>query len=178
MKHNRAVRVLVAIDDSQSSMSVRRYLKTRCWPKDTEILVVSIAESSDVDPISEKRYPHSAYGASSLIRLHFLTELVEYSVAELKGDLHLDNIKSFVTEGNIADTIIKLAGTWHADEIFIGCRDKSDPLSAKRKSVSEKVLQGVNCSVTIVKERPVKRKPLGSAQAEHCDNFTEVDCCK
>jgi len=178
MKHDRALRALVAIDDSQSSVAVLKHLKTRCWPKYIEFLVISIAEPSETDQISVKRYPLCAYGASPLVRLHFLTELVEYSAAELKEALRSDNIKSIAIEGDIADSIIKLASKWYADEIFIGCRDKSDPLLTKRKSVSEKVLQGANCSVTIVKQRAVGRKALSREQAEQSDNFIEVDCCK
>jgi nucleotide-binding universal stress UspA family protein len=178
MNHDRELRLLVAIDDSQSSVTVLKHLKTRCWPKDTEFLVISVDESFEIDQRCAKRYPGVAYCAASFVRLHFLTELVEYSVIKLKETLRSDNIKSIVTEGNAADSIIKVASKWHADEIFIGCRDKSDPLFAKRKSVSDKVLQGANCSVTIVKEPPVKRKPSSSDSFEQRANFAEVDSYK
>ena len=178
MSRDISLRALVAIDDSQSSVAVLEYLKNRRWPKDAEFLVISVAEPSEVDQSCAKRYPQSANIAPSLVRQHFLTEIVEYAVVALKESLQTDNIKPMVTEGDIAESIIRLAKKWNANAIFLGCRDKCDPLLAKHKSISEKVLRTACCSVIIVKVCAITKKSLTGEQGEESSNLAEVSSVK
>lgn len=146
------MKILVAIDSSQSSQFATEELGSRPWWGDTEFLLVHVAEIPTL-------HQWQAWGIQIdwQLRDKILGDgqkLVDDKVAQLKKMLAKGikiEGKVIESEGRASDAIINEANNYQADLIVVGSHEGSDLGSRMFGDTSRAVMTQAACSVEIIK---------------------------
>ena len=139
------MKVLIAIDSSESSETVIAAMEARRWPGDTEAIVLNVVDIigsgsgvMDVGSIIEMERENAG-------------RLVE-AAAERLGATTL-NVRGEVIDGMARNAIPFYAKEWGADFIIMGSHGHSGLVRFLLGSVAKQVLRSAPCSVEIVRAR-------------------------
>jgi len=144
------MKILVAVDNSKSSMAAVRSLAKRLWPEKTEFLVVHVLEPIPEEYLSLYPTYSTTYSKHLEERLSNAEELVKKEAQHLGEIINHATVRSMVLEGPVADCIIEKAKDWQANVIVLGSHGNSR-LKQPIGSDAEMVLSGALCSVEIIR---------------------------
>lgn len=145
------MKILLAVDGSESSETVVQEVGTRHWPAGTEMRVITV----------DAPLGRSAFGASPAIRSAY-DEVVasqrqeaqaslEQAVARLREVLPDVTIDSALLEGTPKEEVVEEARRWGAELVVVGSRGRGAVRSLLLGSVSLAVALQAPCSVLIVR---------------------------
>ncbi len=140
------MRVLVAIDDSKYGEatvdSVAHFFK----PQDTEARILTV-----LTPVILTSPPQMSSGYAP--ELQFQSKeahaLVDKCAARLRAKGF--NADAVVESGDVRESIIDSATSWHADLILLGSHGRKGMTRLLLGSVAESVVRHANCSVLVVR---------------------------
>lgn len=144
-------RVVIGFDGSRGANAAVETVRSRQWPKGTEIRL--IAASCSVVPAEIARFtPSVAYWADAESRKEY--RWIEHLLGETARLLETDDrvVQYQVIEGNPHDILVSEAENWHADCIFVGANEMGSRLERfLLGSTSAAVAARAGCSVEIVR---------------------------
>jgi nucleotide-binding universal stress UspA family protein len=146
----RAMKILLATDGSDFSVAAARSVAERPWPPDSEVKVISVAES--ITPAIGEWY----------VDLRLMESLREAATTSARGavlaaekEISEKGLKvtgSMLT-GFAKATIVDEAKEWGADLIVVGSHGLRGLSRLLIGSVAEAVAMHANCSVEVIRER-------------------------
>lgn len=157
------MRVLIAVDESDSSSLAVESVTSRLWPEDTEFRIINVIEPiyhdgafANIDIPSIGDLP-SILEAQEQYCNHCI-ELVIAKKRQIKERHPSNEIDHIVANGYVAETIIKEATEWGADLIVLGSHGRKGIQKFLLGSVAERVAIHSPCSVEIVKQKEQSAK--------------------
>lgn len=147
------MRVLVASDGSKYSSAAVDSVCSRNWPKDSQFMVISVAEPliAMIDPILA-HYESSAL--EDLKQKH--KDFAAAAAEKIRKQFPAAEVLVAVTEGAAADQIVQKAKEWGADFVVLGSHGRHGVEKFLLGSVAEAVVAQAMCSVEIIKLAPEK----------------------
>jgi len=148
----RAMKILLAMDDSKYSQEALEAVIERFRPDRAEVRVITVLDLLN-------------YFASEEAAKEYLPEIEQLRRERLKQAEQLlrraaDRLKSAgfqvttgISEGDPKKRILELAESWDADQIVLGSHGRKGFEHALLGSVSEAVVHHARCSVEIVRKR-------------------------
>ena len=156
MAGSRDLRVLLAVDNSESSKIVTSAVAERFRPEHTEVCLLHVLEVRRTVPTSFAFARGRTYGKQlgSIMKRGY--EQAADRLARLAEVLRAEGflVTVALAEGCPLQVILGYAERWEADLIVLGVHDRSW-LDLFFKTVAEKVVREASCSVEVV------RAPLG-----------------
>lgn len=155
-----SMRILLATDGSDASLTASRYVAETEWPEDTKVNVVSV-----VNPI---RY--------SLEEVGFLrgkeSERAHRAIGKTVNVLQNAPLKitAEVVAGWKVRQILARARDWNADLIVVGSEERSGLKRLRSRGTAVAVANGAHCSVRVVRGNNVSQDqqlPPGRVKSEH-----------
>jgi len=149
----RAMKILLATDGSEFSVAAARSVAERPWPADSDVKVISVAES--IAPAIEEWYVDLRLmeslreAATTSAREAVLAAEKETSEKGLK-------VTGSVLTGFAKATIVDEAKEWGADLIVVGSHGLRGITRFLIGSVAEAVAVHAHCSVEVIRERVIK----------------------
>jgi nucleotide-binding universal stress UspA family protein len=145
------MKILIAVDGSESSDVAVEGVAKRPWPTDSVVRIISVAETLPLEALSlPPRYREEIERAAR----HRAETIVERAMARLRGsDARILPISSTVVIDSPKDAIVEEAERWGADLIVVGSHGYRGPERALLGSVSQAVATQAKCSVEIVRRR-------------------------
>lgn len=143
-------RLLVAFDGSAGSISAVNVIADRRWPKETEVRLVAVADSSVLGTIGR----FTPQMKDSAVEAKFAAQWAETLASSSLARLRAAGIKATVEVrfGNPKDEIIRDADDWNADTIFAGPHAAANSFERFLiGSVSSAIAARAHCSVEIVR---------------------------
>ncbi len=147
------MKILIAVDGSESSDVAVEEVSKRPWPADSVVRIISVAETLPLDVLSlPPRYREDIERAAR----HRAETIVERAIARLRdSDARILPISSTVLIDSPRDAIVEEAERWGADLIVVGSHGYRGPERALLGSVSQAVATQAKCSVEIARPRHV-----------------------
>lgn len=147
------MKVLLPVDSSHCSIIAVETVFSRAWKEDTEFLILCV----DQPVYYEYAVPPSAACVTELSKareehqrdLHTLVADTAKKLSEKLGC----PAQGKVSEGAVAETILRTAREWNADLIVIGSHSRRGLERLFLGSVAEEVARKAECSVEIVRSR-------------------------
>lgn len=145
------MKILIAIDGSESSDVAVEEVAKRPWPTDSVVRIISVAETLPLEALSlPPRYREYIERAAR----RRAETIVEHAIARLRDtDARLLPISSTVVIDSPKDAIVEEAERWGADLIVVGSHGYRGPERALLGSVSQAVATQAKCSVEIARRR-------------------------
>jgi nucleotide-binding universal stress UspA family protein len=145
------MKILIAVDGSESSDVAVEGVAKRPWPTDSVVRIISVAETLPLEALSlPPRYRKEIERAAR----HRAETIVERAMARLRGsDARILPISSTVVIDSPKDAIVEEAERWGADLIVVGSHGYRGPERALLGSVSQAVATQAKCSVEIARRR-------------------------
>jgi nucleotide-binding universal stress UspA family protein len=158
----RPLRIVVGNDGSAEADAVIRAVRSRSWPGNTEVRIVSVVETlvPTVSALDANTFEHEH--AFEVIRdvddrnRRRLRDNVEHA-ADLLRETGLAVIPS-VRDGDARQWILAEADTSSADSIFIGARGLGRMHRLLLGSVSSYVVNHAHCTVEVAREKAVQQE--------------------
>jgi nucleotide-binding universal stress UspA family protein len=149
----RAMKILIAVDGSESSDVAVEEVSKRPWPTDSAVRIISVAETLSLEALSlPPRYREEIERAAR----HRAETIVERAIARLRdSDARIFPISSTVVIDSPKDAIVEEAERWDADLIVVGSHGYRGTERALLGSVSQAVATLAKCSVEIARRRHV-----------------------
>jgi len=146
------MKVLLAVDNSESSGAAARAIVEQFRAEDTEVCVLHAVVWQRAISSSFSFARGNSYGAQLCSTLKRAREQAAGLVANLAGVLRASGFRTStaVVEGSPLLTILGRAAEWQADLIVLGSHHRRG-LDRVFESVSEKVARQAPCSVEIVR---------------------------
>lgn len=156
------MKVLIGYDGSESANATFEELKRAALPRDTEILVATVASiwmpTTDIASLPGAAIA-SRRVAGTMAQLQNQTErtlkeaeeMLSEAAARIKSDFPDWQVETAVLSGDAALEIIRKADEWHADLIVVGSQNRSAIGRFFLGSVSQKVVIEANCSVRVAR---------------------------
>jgi nucleotide-binding universal stress UspA family protein len=147
-----AMKVIIALDESEcSEMALQSVLK-RQWPEKTEFKVLSVFEPMAVQCVGW----HAAYMPLTMIEadrelLNLRKKYIAEKTATLRKKFGDTQVAEAVIEGSVWRSIVEYANNWKADLIIVGSHGRSGFSKLFIGSVAEAVAGHADCSVEIIK---------------------------
>jgi nucleotide-binding universal stress UspA family protein len=162
-----AMKILLAVDGSPPSDVAVQTVKSRPWPADSVVRVLSavnqVVPLLPVPPMWGGGTAAPALPASAPLPAEGLTyrelakdvrsaseALVQRIAEELSGTMHL-TVETAVREGDPREVIVEEAKTWKADLIVLGSRGSSGIQRWLLGSVAESTVRHAPCSVEVAR---------------------------
>ena len=147
------MKILIAVDGSESSDVAVEEVSKRPWPADSSVRIISVAETLPLEVLSlPPRYREDIEIAAR----HRAETIVERAIARLRdSDARILPISSTVVIDSPKDAIVEEAERWGADLIVVGSHGYRGTESALLGSVSQAVATQAKCSVEIARRRHV-----------------------
>lgn len=151
------MKILIAVDASQSAEEVIQAVEARVWPETTQFRIINVVEpvpyygSELPTAAATDRMIQAEREAFESRRKH-----VDSLVQSLKDALHSPAVSGDVISGEIRQSIIDESCNWQADLIFLGTHGRRGVSKLFLGSVSEDVAKRAACSVDIVKSPTTK----------------------
>lgn len=137
------MKVLVAIDSSDSSASVIDEVKSRSWPADAQIQLLNVFDTTGLISVKgDLREFVRAQEEAARSMIHSAADRLAQSASE---------ISSLVIEGYPPSAIVERAKEWGADMIFIGSHGHSALARFFLGSVAGYVARHAHCSIVIAR---------------------------
>ncbi len=145
------MKILLAVDDSKFSSDALRAVATQFRPQDTEVRVIHVLQ-----PISFVAPPEMAADYTPELQEEGkkARELVERAAKDLRAAGF--KAEGTVEKGDVRETIVDTAASWHADLIVLGSRGRSGLRRLLLGSVAEFVVRHAPCTVQVVRAAPAK----------------------
>ncbi|MCB0208231.1 MAG: universal stress protein [Anaerolineae bacterium] len=148
----RPLKVLLAVDGSQSSHRAVEFLCRLSLPQWANITIVSVAESNSM-PLDVQLA--GAYTPSQTRTLrpptpHLVNEAYAINVRQ---SLHHCGVQPRIslTEGDTVDEILALANYQHTDLIVVGAHSRPHPDPLHLGTVARRLIEDARCSVMVVR---------------------------
>ena len=150
------MRILLATDGSDYSVSAARSIATRPWPDGSEIRIISIVEQ--IAPAADPWY--AAGAVAERVRLDN-TKRSEEAVSAAQEIIASAGIKTEIAilEGSPKRRIVEDSKEWGAHLVVVGSHGRRGLTRYLLGSVSEAVAMHAHCSVEVIRDRAL----LGSA---------------
>jgi nucleotide-binding universal stress UspA family protein len=143
------MRILIGVDDSPHSRAAVEFVKKMAWPKDSSILVLSVARTV-VGVYAEAFVPAPAYVADlSADTRRFCEETAAGAERELKGTGLKTEAR--VLQGDPRTALVDAARTERADLVVVGSHGRTGVAKLLMGSVASHVVTHAPCSVMVVK---------------------------
>ncbi len=137
------MKIVVAIDSSESSEVVVNEVALRPWPQDTEVSVLTV-----LDLFS---FPTGFSGIGPLVDVDLpAAEALVKGAAERFASRGLE-VATAITEGYPQSSIVEYAEQWDADFVIVGSQGHSGLTRFLLGSVAQDVVRRARCSVGIVR---------------------------
>lgn len=145
-------RVMLCLDDSDSSAMVVRETAKRPWQANTEFLCVS-AIPTMAQMVQEDQNAHLAHevGQARAARYDTIKTMMRATTRSLMAQIPNSNAQYQIIDGDARETIVEKAREWDAALILIGSKGKALLDRVMVGSVSEAVATWAECSVEVVK---------------------------
>lgn len=143
------MKVLLAIDGSEGSLSVIREIGRRPWPAGTELRVITV--DAPLGPPMLGVQGTTAYDVFVSRQRAEAERSLQQGETLLRSLAPDATISSALLEGSAASTIIAEAARWGSDLVAIGSRGRSAVKSVLLGSVSLEVVINAPCSVEVVR---------------------------
>lgn len=141
-------RVLVALDETDTSEAVIQFITRHDWPAEVEFKLLSIISQRKKLRILKR---------NRAIDSHHLVKEREAHVAKfaivLRGEVPNSTISAAIGSGDPRQIILRTAQTWHPDLLILGCHFSSTFDRIVHGSVSLPTICGAPCAVWLVKQR-------------------------
>jgi nucleotide-binding universal stress UspA family protein len=158
------MKILIALDESSYSQAALHSVLARPWPEGSLFKVLSVVEPFHPEYAGwQTTYTPVALEAQKSIQSSSV-KLVEESERALAAAFGAAQVSGEVTEGYIKDRILDEAISWQADLIVVGSHGRRGFTKFLLGSVSEAIASHANCSVEIVRRKPVPQEPLESSK--------------
>jgi len=143
-----ALRVLLAIDPTDSSSEVVTQVAARPWPPDTVAIALTVIELAAVPP----EVWEDAAGDVVVVRRE-MESRADAILSRAISELTLAGLKAeaMIHYGDPRVDIVDVATNWSADFIFVGTHTFKGVTRWLLGSVSKAVLRDAHCSVEIVR---------------------------
>ncbi len=137
------MRILIAVDGSNSSHAGVEDCTKRLWPNGTEFKVVTAVDSYQLLPplIDQQEAPLTNAG-----------DLVSNYAEGLQSQFPACSASAEVLQGYVKDSLLECASKWPADLIVMGSHGHTGIAKILVGSVSTAVLHSAKCSVRIVRQ--------------------------
>jgi nucleotide-binding universal stress UspA family protein len=145
------MKILIAVDGSESSDVAVEEVAKRSWPADSVVRIISVAETLPMEELAlPPRYREDIERAAR----HRAETIVERVIARLRdSDIRILPISSTVLVDSPKDAIVEEAERWGADLIVVGSHGYRGTERALLGSVSHAVAMQAKCSVEITRRR-------------------------
>jgi nucleotide-binding universal stress UspA family protein len=147
--HEGPLRLLIGVDGSAEAEAVVDEICRRSWPKDTEVLVLSVHEMLipvHTEQIAVGQRIYDEINEDEQLRLR---TVAGEAARKLQGRGLL--VSSRVMEGQAKEILVGEARAWHADTLFIGARGLGRVERFLLGSVSSASVANAPCSVEVVR---------------------------
>ncbi len=149
------MKILLAVDDSKSSVAAVSLLIAQAKTKGTEVRLLHVVEPFPVIAAQKKGSRESPnFVAARLEQRERAKELLARAAERLRSAGF--KVSFSVEEGDARSIILEHAETWNADLIVVGSHGRKGLSRFLMGSVSEAVARHARCSVEIVRIRPAK----------------------
>jgi nucleotide-binding universal stress UspA family protein len=150
------MRILLAIDDSDSSTAATRAVIAQFPPQRTEVQVLHADEWPRGLPLS-MAFAEGSAAAQSILSLHEIRkrdahDLVDGAGRQLRAAGFTTTTS--VRDGDARTAILDEAAAWHPDLIVLGSRGRKGFDRMLLGSVSDSVARHADCSIEIVRQDP------------------------
>jgi len=146
------IRLLIAMDHSKDSNVAVEALRSRTWPKGTEVRLLAVVDTvMSITPDPSQPSIMKWIEVADESNWDQVREIFEPSAEKLR-DAGLD-AAVMIRRGSPADEIVDEAETWGADCIFLGAKGTRGIERLLLGSISSAVSARANCSVEVV--RPI-----------------------
>lgn len=156
------MRILIGYDGSEHSDAALDDLKRAGLPRDSEVLVVSVADllmsSPPIEEVAAEIFTSRRVAAAlKQAQTHGervikeSEELAEKAVDRLRLEFPQWNVKSRVITGTPAWELIDAATDWNADLVVVGSQGRSALKRLFLGSVSKRVITDSRCSVRVAR---------------------------
>jgi nucleotide-binding universal stress UspA family protein len=145
------MKVLIGVDNSTYSTCLTQAVLTQFQPTTTEVRVLHVLQPIAIASPFEMA---PAYAPELEVLKEASTELVERPARELR---HAGfKVETSVEIGDVRETLIDSASEWNADLILVGSHGHRGIQRFLLGSVAEFVSRHAQCSVEIVRSKPIK----------------------
>ncbi|HEY8460693.1 MAG TPA: universal stress protein [Blastocatellia bacterium] len=145
------MKILVAVDGSESSDVAVEEVAKRPWPADSAVRIISVAEILPLEELALSPRCREDVERAARRRAEAIAERAR---ARLRcSDARFLPLSSTVVVDSPEDAIVEEAERWGADLIVVGSRGYRGPERAPLGSVSQAVATQAKCSVEIVRLR-------------------------
>lgn len=151
------MKILLAIDGSESAERAARVVSAAAWPAGSTVRVVSV-----VRPVVD-----ASLGIPGVVTsAETMDRLLEAAVAEARRVVgvvaaglrtHGQTVEETVVEGRPASAIVDLAEEFHPDLLVVGSHGRGRVASMVLGSVSAEVVESARCSVLVVRSDAISR---------------------
>jgi len=148
------MKVLLAVDGSDYSLTAVDSVARRPWPKDTEVRVITAMEPLFLPTTDTWALPDSYYQELEASAREKAKSAISTAIARIEAsDVAKVKVSSEIREGQPADVIIGAAEEWGADLIILGSHGYKGWQRLLLGSVSHAVATHAPCSVEIVRSK-------------------------
>jgi universal stress protein A len=145
-KQEEEMKILVAIDDSKYSEAAINAVANYFKPQSADVRIVSV-----LTPVVLSAPPQMSRGYAPELeeQAKQARMLVDKYVQHLRADGY--KVDFAVETGDVRESIIDSAASWHADLIVLGSHGHKGMGRLLLGSVAESVVRHANCSVLVVR---------------------------
>ena len=150
------MKILLAIDGSESSEAAVRTVAARPWPAGSTVRVLSVAQP--VYPPANPLFPEVAVSEEyKQITERVIAEAQKLTgdVADILGRNKAATVETAVRQGDARVEIVDEAEGWGADLVILGSRGQTGVKRWLMGSVAEYVVRHAPCSVEVARA-PIK----------------------
>lgn len=143
--------VLIACEDKTTGQILVDYVAAQSWDAGTKFTLVHAVEPLDIDDFVTAVYGQTEQKGILEKRVAKAREFLDELVVKLSPALSNCQVKSEVMIGRAREVIVYLAQTYGVDQIVIGSHGRGAIGRFFLGSVSLAVVNGANCTTTIIR---------------------------
>jgi nucleotide-binding universal stress UspA family protein len=144
------MKILIAIDGSDSSKTALESVLARPWPPNSEVKVLHVIEPPSLLMGREMAGPDPEFETVWKALRDQAKDLVSKAAEKLREAKF--NVSTELVEGDPKSQIIDIANEWRADMIVLGSHGRTGLSRFLIGSVSQAVVRHSHCSVEIVRK--------------------------
>ena len=144
------MRILLAIDGSDSSQAAVQSVTARPWPGGTEVRVLNVVEPPSLLMEREMASSDPEFEAVWNALREQAKDLASKATEKLRAAKL--NTSTALVEGDPKSLIIDTANDWGADMIVVGSHGRKSLNRFLMGSVSEAVVRHASCSVEVIRK--------------------------
>ena len=156
------MKVLIALDDSECSDAAFESVVERCWAKDAQFRVITVAVPVYLQAPMAGMYCEPMIVAQNEYE-NYCGKRVQERIKQLEKLFPENAVSGETLLGPVAESIIDEAKSWNADLVVLGSHGRKGFSRFFLGSVAERFAVHAPCSVEIVKQRQSASKSTESA---------------